>query len=115
IGGYIGGDNSRAGPARTKNITPGKQFGVAGGDLVALFQLVFKDAQLGQQDSGLEGVQAAIQADASVVIAAILAVVSNAPDLFGQFVVAGEHGAAIAVAAQGFAGEERGGGDVAQI
>lgn len=51
-----------------------------------------------------------------MVVAAVLAVAGNLPHDFGQFVVVGEDGAAVAVATQGFAGEEAGarnGGQVA--
>lgn len=56
----------------------------------------------------MQGVQAAVDAHADVMVAAVLAVAGDLPHDFGQFVVVRKDGPAVAVAAQGFAGEEAG-------
>ena len=74
----------------------------------------FKNRQLGQQDGGLQGVQPAVDAHTNVVVAPVLTVPGDLAHDFGQFVVIGEEGAAIAIAAQGLAGEEAGAGNGAE-
>lgn len=92
-----------------------EEFGVACGDAVAGGELVIEDLELGEQDGGLEGVQAAVHAHADVVVAPVLPVAGNLADDLGQFFVVGEDGATIAVAAQRLAGEEAGGADGGQV
>lgn len=88
---------------------------VVGGDLLAQLNLLGQDLELGQQDGGLQGVEAAIHAHADVVVAAVLAVAGDLPDDLGELVVVGEDGTAVAVAAQRLAREEAGAGDGAEV
>ena len=88
---------------------------VALGHLLALLHFFVEDGELGQQYGGLQGIQAAVHAHADVVIAPVLPVPGNLAHDLGQFVVAGKDGAAVAVAAQGFAGEEAGAGNGGQV
>ncbi len=78
-----------------------KAFGIACGNLLARFHLVFEDGQLLDQDRGLDRVEARIQAHAHIVILAFaLAVESDGAQHIGQLVIIGEHRTAIAIAAQ---------------
>ena len=88
---------------------------VALGHLLAQGQFFVQYGQLGQQDGGLQGIQAAVHAHTDVVVAAVLAVAGNLAQHLGQFVVVGKDGAAVAVTAQGFAGEEAGAGNRCQV
>ena len=88
---------------------------VVGGDLLAELNLLGEDLELGQQDGGLQGVEAAIHAHADVVVAAVLAVAGDLADDLGELVVVGEYGAAVAIAAERLAGEEAGAGDGAEV
>jgi len=93
----------------------GKQFGVAGSGLVAEIDFLGEDLELGQEDGGLEGVEAAVDADADVVV--FMAPFAVDPEgLYDprQGVVVGEAHAAVAVAAQGLGREKGGAGDVCQ-
>ena len=63
----------------------------------------------------MQGVKAAVDADAHMVVAAVLAVASYLAHYFSQFVVVRENRPAISIAAKGFAGEETGAGDCAEI
>ncbi len=85
-----------------------QQCGVAGGDLLALLYFLVEYSQFGQQNGRLQGVQATVDAYADVMIATILAVAGDLAHHGGQLIVVGEDGSAVAVAAQGFAGEETG-------
>ncbi len=82
---------------------------LAGGDLVA------QHSQLRQQDGGLQGVQAAVHADADVMVAAVLAMAGDLAQDSSQGVVVGEDRAAVPVAAQGLAGEKAGTGNRGQV
>lgn len=88
---------------------------VIGGDLLAELDLLGQDLELGQQDGGLQGVEAAIHAHADVVVAAVLAVAGDLADDLGEPVVVGEDRPAVAVAAERLAGEEAGAGDGAEV
>jgi len=88
---------------------------VVGGDLLAQLDLLGQDLELGQQDRGLQGVEAAVHAHADVVVAAVLAVAGDLADDLGELVVVGEDGAAVAIAAERLAGEEAGAGDGAEV
>ena len=82
---------------------------------LALQYFVFKDAKLWKKDGGLQGVQPAVHAHADVVVATVLPVAGNLPHHFGEFVVIGEDGASVAVAAQRLAGKEAGAGDGGEV
>ena len=75
----------------------------------------FEDGQFRQQNGGLQGVQTAVYAHADVVVAAVLAVPRDLADGGGEVFVIREHRAAVAVAAQRFAGEKAGAGDGGQV
>lgn len=78
------------------------------GYALALVQFFVQHGQFGQQDGGLQGVQAAVHSHAHMVVTAVLTVAGDLAHDFGQLVVVGEDRPAVAVAAQGFAGEEAG-------
>lgn len=88
---------------------------VALGHLLAQGQFFVEDSQLGQQDGCLQGVEPAVDAHVDMVVAAVLAVAGDLAHDFGQFVVVGKEGTAVAIATQGLAGEEAGAGDRRQI
>lgn len=88
---------------------------VVGGDLLAELDLLGQDLELGQQDGGLQGVEAAIHAHSDVVVAAVLPVAGDLADELGELVVVGEDRTAVAVAAERLAGEEAGAGDGAEV
>ena len=83
--------------------------------LLARCQLVVEYIQLGQQDRGLDGVESAVDADADVVIAAVLSVIAELQHLVGEVVVVGEERSAVAVATEGLRREETGAADRAQV
>ena len=83
--------------------------------LLAKLHFFFQNGQFGQQNSGLQCVQAAVYADADMVVAAVLAVARNLADNRGQLLIVGENRTAIAIAAQGFAWEKAGAGNGAQV
>lgn len=87
----------------------GVRHALAGGDFLV------QDGQLRQQDGGLEGVQAAVHADPDVVVAAVLPVAGDLAQDRRQCIVVGEDGAAVPIAAQGFAREKAGTGDGGQV
>ena len=87
---------------------------VNGGNPAAQADFFFQNRQFGQQDGGLQRVQTAVYADADMVLAAVLAVARDLADDGGQIVVVGKNRAAVAVAAQRFAGEEAGAGNSGQ-
>ena len=74
-----------------------------------------QDLELGQQDGGLQGVEAAIHAHANVVVAAILPMTGDLPKGLSLFIVIGEDCTAIAIAAKRFAREETGASNGAQV
>lgn len=76
---------------------------------------IVQHSQLRQQNGGLQGIQAAVHADADVVIAAILAVSRDLAQHDSKGVVIGEDRAAVPVAAQGLAGEKAGTGNRGQV
>ena len=78
--------------------------------MLTLGNFFFKNGQLGQQDGGLQGVEPAVHTHTDVVVAAVLAMAGDLAHDFGQFIVAGENGSTVAIAAQWFAGEEAGAG-----
>ena len=88
---------------------------IAAGDGLALGDLVVEAVEFGEDDGALQGVHAAADADAGVDVALALAVDADFAAGLGQGVVAGEDGAAVAVAAQGFAGEEAGAAEGGQV
>ncbi len=92
-----------------------KQAVVGVGHALTLGQFFVQHGQFGQQDGRLQGVQAAVHAHAHMVVAAVLAVAGNLAHDFGQFVVVRENRPAVAVAAQGFAGEEARTGNGRQV
>ncbi|MCY1365944.1 hypothetical protein D9M69_528180 [compost metagenome] len=83
--------------------------------MLAQFDLVLEDLQLGQQDRGLQSIQTTIHTYTDVVISPILAVTGNLTQNRGQLLVAGEDGPAIAIATQRFAREEAGASDSGQV
>ena len=92
-----------------------EQCGIAVGDLLPQLHLVREDVEFGQEDRGLEGVEAAVDADPGVVVfVAAFAVDSDGIEGGGKLVVIGEAHSAVAVAAQRFGGEEGGAGNVGQ-
>ena len=95
---------------RAANTRLAEQRVVILGNLLAQGNFFFKNRQFGQQDGGLDRVQPAVHAHADVVVAPVLAVAGDLSDDFGQFVVAGKDGAAVAVAAKRLAGKETGAG-----
>src|SRR3984893_924836 len=83
--------------------------------LIAGLDLVCKDRQLLTQYCRLCRVESRVHADAHIVVfVAALAVHPQALQHRGDVVIVGEHGAAVAVAAEGFGGEEAGCRNVAQ-
>lgn len=88
---------------------------VAAGDGLALGDLLVEAVEFGEDDGALQGVHAAADADAGVDVALTLAVDTDLATGLGQGVVAGEDGAAVAVAAQGLAGEEAGAAEGAEV
>jgi hypothetical protein len=52
-----------------------------------------------QQDGSLQGIKAAVHADAHMMVAAVLAVAGDLPHNFGKFVVVRENRPTVAVAA----------------
>lgn len=85
-----------------------EEFVVGVGYALALREFIIQHGQFGQEDGGLQGVQAAVHAYADVVIAAVLTMAGDLAHDFGQFVVVRENGPTVAIAAQRFAGEEAG-------
>ncbi len=88
---------------------------VAAGDGLALGDLLVEAVELGEDDGALQGVHAAADADAGVDVTFALAMDADLAAGLGQGVVAGEDRAAVAVAAQGFAGEEAGAAQGAEV
>src|SRR5690606_38622647 len=85
-----------------------QQTGITPSNLLTQLQLARKDIQLGQQDGCLQGVKTAVNANADVVIAAILPMTSDLPHYLGQRVIVSENRPAIAIATDGFAREKAG-------
>ena len=93
----------------------GEESGIAVGDILPQLHLFREDVKLGQEDRSLKGVQAAVDADAGVVVLVrAFAVNSDGIEGGGKFVVIGEAHSAVAVAAQRFGGEEGGAGNIGQ-
>src|SRR5690606_18054562 len=91
------------------------QTGVAFSSLVAQLDFIRKNLKFGQQNRRLNCIQPTVYAHAYVMIPAILTMTSDLAQYFGQLVIVGEDGTAIAIAAQGFAGEKTGAGNGAQV
>ena len=77
--------------------------------------LPVKARQFGQHHRALQGVHAAAHAHPGVVVARALAMHPDLARRLGDCPVAGEQRTAIAIAAQGLAGEEAGAGDAAEV
>ncbi len=92
-----------------------EQLVVALTDFFALLHFPFKAFQLRQHDGALQGVHAPAHAHAGVHVALALAMDADFAHGLGQGVVVGEDGAAVAVAAQGLAGEKAGAADSAEV
>ena len=92
----------------------GQQAGIAGAGFGAQLHVLVEVIKLDQQHGGLQGVQAAVDADGRVHVALGLAMQANLGHLAAQLVVVGEAGAAVTVAAQRLAGEEAGAADGGQ-
>ena len=88
---------------------------VAAGDGLALGDLLVEAVELGEDDGALQGVHAPADADAGVDVALALAMNAYLAAGLGQGVVAGEDGAAVAIATQRFAGEEAGAAQGAEV
>ncbi len=82
---------------------------------MALLHFPFKALKLCEDDGALKGVHAPTHTNASVHIALALAVHADLAHCLGQGVVVGEDGTAVAVAAQGLAGEKAGAPDGAEV
>ncbi len=89
--------------------------GVAVGDFGARGQFFVEDFEFGQQHGRLESVEAAVDADAGVAVAAFLAVIAEFFHGGGERAVVGEAGTAIAIAAEGLGRKEAGATDGAEI
>lgn len=87
----------------------GVRHALAGGDLIV------QHSQFRQQDGGLQGVQAAVHADADMVVTAVLSMTGDLAQHDRQGVVVGEDRAAVPVATQGLAGEKAGTGNRGQV
>ena len=88
---------------------------IARRDLLAGDHLLFEDRELLDQDRRLQRVEARVQADMDVVVLRLaLAVEGERAELRGERVVIGEHGAAVAVAAERLGRIEAGAGDLAE-
>ncbi len=114
--GVLGEDAGAVGPlldARDAGLVDERVVAVADGD--ALRDFVLKARELGEEHGALQGVHAAADTDAGVDVALALAVDADFPAGLGELVVAGEDGAAVAVATQGFAGEEAGAAEGAEV
>ena len=66
---------------------------------LAQLHFFFQNRQLGQQNGGLQSIQAAVYADADMVVAAVLAVARGLADNRGQLLIVGENRASVAIAA----------------
>lgn len=91
----------------------GLYFGGAGENLVvaycdglAEFCFFVEDIQFAEEDGGLNGVEASVDAEEGVVVFLGLAVDSDLAHALGEVVVVGEKGSAVAVAAEGLRGKE---------
>ncbi len=94
----------------------GERGRIARRDARARRDLVGEDLQLLDQHRGLDGVEAAVQADAdAIVFAAALAMHAQAPQDLRELVVVGEDRAAVAIAAERLGREEAGAGGVASV
>ena len=81
------------------------------GDLFAAGEFFVEDVEFGEEDGGLHGVEAAVHAGAEDLVAGFaFAVGAEAAKEVGAVGVVGEERAAVAVCAEGLAGEEAGGG-----
>ena len=86
-----------------------EQRGITVGDLLPQLHLFREDREFGQEDRGLEGVEAAVDADAGVVVLVrAFAVDPDGIQGSDEAVVIGEAHPAVAVATKGFGGEEGG-------
>ena len=84
---------------RARGCGPTKKGVVGVGHALALGQFFVQHGQFGQEDGRLQGVQAAVDAYADVVVTAVLAVAGDLTDDLGQFVVVSENRPAVTVAA----------------
>lgn len=85
-------------------------FGIARADADAGLDFVFEMGPLGQQHGSLDGVESAVHADERMVMAFDAAVGADGAHFVGERIIAGEKGAAFAVAAERFCGKEAGAG-----
>src|SRR5690348_10741341 len=81
---------------------------VASGNMGAKEQFPLENLKLGQQDSGLDSVEASVEAEADVAVAGGLAVVANFEHGGGECVVVCEAGPAVAISAKRLGGEKAG-------
>src|SRR6185503_10239629 len=88
---------------------------VASGNMGAKEQFPLENLKLGQQDSGLDSVEASVEAEADVAVAGGLAVVANFEHGGGECVVVRETGPAVAVSAQRLGGEKAGAADGSEV
>ena len=100
---------------RRRDASLSKQAGVFISHTLAGLHFSVQHFQLGQQDGGLQGIQAAVHAHTDVVVAPVLSVAGDLAHDGGQLVVIRKDGTAVAIAAQGFAGEEAGAGNRCQV
>ncbi len=105
----------QAGRHRRDGDDIGELFGIVAGGAVARGDLVGENLELLDQDRGLDRIEAGRHADTDVVVfIAALPVHAQAQQRFGEFVVVGEHRAAVAVAAERLGREKAGGGGVTE-
>lgn len=79
---------------------------VAGGVLLACARPGFQMGNFGEQDGGLEGIEAEVSADDGVKVFGVGAVATNGAQTAGQAGFSGDDQAAVAGSAEVFAGEE---------
>ena len=92
----------------------GEEGVVALGDGLACLEFCIQVGELDAEDGGLQGVEPAVHAGDFVEVALFAAVVCEHARFLGEFLVRGEDGPAVTVAAEGLARVEAGDGDVAE-
>lgn len=116
LDGVLGEDAGAVGP-----LLNARNAGLVDEGVVALAEVdapgdfVVEARELGEEHGALQCVHAAADTDAGVDVALALAVNADFAAGLGELVVAGENGAAVAVAAERFAGEEAGAAKSAEV
>ena len=96
-------------------MTGAQKLTVGLGNFLAGGKFFVQNGQFGQEDGGLQRVQAAVDPNAHMVVTTVLTMASNLAHHFGQFVVVGKDGATIAVAAQWFTRKKTGTANGAEV